>query len=124
MRNVPEKFWDSSFFVLQTFTNRSRNLKRQKPLQNESNLRKKKAITTEIESPIKQVQGWRNVSINSIQSMITHVKFATKVPHKVDSRQNCHSLKNLKTQNLEICLYKNSIFAEKGPLPLPPKSAI
>ena len=76
MRNVPEKFWDSSFFVLQTFTNRSRNLQRQKPFQNESNLRKKKAMATEIESPIKQVQGWRNVSVT------------TKVSHKVDSRQN------------------------------------
>ena len=91
MRNVPEKFWDSSFFVLQTFTNKSRNLQRQKPFQNESNesnLRKKKSMATEIESPIKQVQGWRNVSINSIQSMITHVQFTTKVSHKVDSRQN------------------------------------
>ena len=79
MRNVPEKFWDSSFFVLQTFTNRSRNLQRQKPFQNESNesnLRKKKSMATEIESPIKQVQGWRNVSVT------------TKVSHKVDSRQN------------------------------------
>ena len=47
-----------NFFVLQTFTNKSRNLQRQKPFQNESNesnLRKKKSMATEIESPIKQV---------------------------------------------------------------------
>ena len=74
-----KSFGTQVFFVLQTFTNRSRNLQRQKPFQNESNesnLRKKKSMATEIESPIKQVQGWRNVSVT------------TKVSHKVDSRQN------------------------------------